>query len=340
MITLDIEAENSQDIIEQLHQHIGGEVIERWNETVLTVKNEYAIGTIKHIPFDWGMNLMDYDIRFRKEIIMKIKATDFNPIRFLFVEKGSIKHRFGVQNQEETIDQSETLIFTNKTGGYNYIHFPKNEQLAINVIQIVRKSFLKKRTSNVSMLNRKLYEIFVDEDHENRFVHHGTLNLVMADQAKKLRKIKAKGMARILKIEAKIYEILSLHIQQHNRMLQGVPLPTSLVKSELRMIRKLGEDIMKNPAEEYTLEMLSMKSGLSQAKLQDGFKFLYTRTVTEYIRHVRLEAGRDLIKNTDLNISQVVYSIGFTSRSYFSKIFREKYGVTPNQFKRQVLQVA
>ena len=73
--------------------------------------------------------------------------------------------------------------------------------------------------------------------------------------------------------------------------------------------------------------------------MQDGFKFLYNRTVTEYIRHIRLESARDLLKTTDLNISQIVYTIGFSSRSYFSKIFREKYGITPNEFKKKLLVV-
>ncbi|WP_340155011.1 AraC family transcriptional regulator, partial [uncultured Winogradskyella sp.] len=122
----------------------------------------------------------------------------------------------------------------------------------------------------------------------------------------------------------------------YNIQSQGVELPTSLVKSELKRIRKIGQQILKNPAKQYNLEDLSVESGLSQAKLQDGFKFLYTRTVTEFIRHVRLELARDLLKTSDLNISQVVYTIGFTSRSYFSKIFKEKFNVSPNEFKAQI----
>jgi AraC-like DNA-binding protein len=159
----------------------------------------------------------------------------------------------------------------------------------------------------------------------------------MADLIKGLKAIKSKGMLRILKIEARVYEMLSLHIQQHNQLLEGVVLPTSLIKSELKVVRKFGHQILKNPAKDYTLNKISLKSGLTQAKLQDGFKFLYKRTVTEYIRHVRLESARDMLKNTDLNVTQVVYSVGFSSRSYFSKIFREKYDITPNQFKKKTL---
>lgn len=341
MIHIEIIADSPKDFLEQLQDAIGGTVTERWSEFVLKINNENAIGSIRFIPFDWGVNLLDFDIKFHKEITLHIKANDdFNPIRFIFPTLGYIKHKFGVDKIENKVEQFQSLIFTNKTDGFNDIIFPKNEKLEINVIQIIRKHFLKKRTTNVSTLNDKLYEVFVDTDHENRFANYGTLNLKMADNIKALHKIKAKGMLRILKIEARVYEILSLHIQQHNRLLAGESLPETMNKSDLKIVRKIGNDIVKNPAKEYSLNQLSFKSGLTQAKLQEGFKFLYNRTVTEYIRHVRLESARDMLKNTDLNISQIVYSIGFSSRSYFSKIFKEKYNITPNSFKKKLKIVA
>ena len=335
-----ISADNTKNIVEQLQESIGGEFIEQWSECKLQVNNKIANGVIRVIPFDWGVNLLIYNITFFEDVILKIEANDFNPIRFIYNLQGEFLHRFGIHSRKELIEQFQTLIFTNKTDGLNYIHFKKDIKVETNIIQIVRKDFLKKRTTKVSTLNKQLQEIFVDTDHDNRFAHHGALNLKMADHVKALHKIKISGMLKVLKMEAKVYEILSLHIQQFTKQSKGVPLPTSLVKSELKKIRQLGEKILKNPSLDYNLEDLSMESGLSQAKLQDGFKFLYTRTVTEYIRHVRLESARELIKTTDLNISQVVYTIGFTSRSYFSKIFKEKYEVTPNQFKKQIVSKA
>ncbi|WP_159947091.1 helix-turn-helix transcriptional regulator [Polaribacter septentrionalilitoris] len=338
MIEIEITADSPKDLITQIHDVTGGTLETEWNESYLRINNDYAIGFIRFIGFDWGVNLLDFELKLHKDFILKIKADEeYNPIRFLYPSLGYLKHRFGVQNDEKVIDQFQSLVFTNKTGGYNYISFPKNESVDINIIQITRKHFLKKRTTNVSSLNQKLYEIFVDTDHENRFSNFGTLNLQMADLIKKMKKVRGKGMLRILKIEAKVYEILSLHIQQHNRILDGKKIPSALDKGDLKIIRKLGYDIVKNPAKEYSLEQLSYKSGLTQAKLQEGCKFLYNRTVTEYIRHVRLESARNLLKSTDLNISQVVYSVGFSSRSYFSKIFKEKYDITPNQFKKKLI---
>lgn len=341
MIEIEITADSPKDLITQIHDVTDGVLEKDWNESVLKINNDYAIGFIRFVGFDWGVNLLDFELKLHKEFIFKIKANEeYNPIRFLYPSIGYLKHRFGVQNEEKIIEQFQSLVFTNKTGGYNYISFPENQSIDINIIQITRKHFLKKRTTNVSSLNKKLHEIFIDTDHENRFANFGTLNLKMADLIQKMKKVKGKGMLRILKIEAKVYEILSLHIQQHNRILEGKKIPNTLDKSDLKMVRKIGNDILKRPAKEYSLEQLSYKSGLTQAKLQEGFKFLYNRTVTEYIRHIRLESARNLLKNTDLNVSQVVYSIGFSSRSYFSKIFKEKYNITPNQFKKNLVVVS
>nr|WP_321223172.1 AraC family transcriptional regulator [uncultured Psychroserpens sp.] len=337
MIEIEIVADGPKDTLRQIQEVLGGNLNETSNEYKLVFENEYAKGSIQYLPFDWGVNLLSFDITFSQDVILKIKANDFNPLRFIYSYNGDFKHRFGINNEEKLVEQFHSLIYTNKTGGYNYIHFPKEKKLEIISIQIVRKNFLKKRTTNVSSLNNRLHEVFVDTDHENRFAHYGALNLRMSDYIKKLKKIKSKGMVRILKIESILYDILSLHIEQHNKFQRGVQLPTTLSKTELKHIRKFGTKIIKDPSFNYSLEQLSAETGLSQAKLQEGFKFLYKRTVTEFVRHIRLEAARELMRSADLNVSQVVYSIGFTSRSYFSKIFKEKYGITPNAYRKNAL---
>lgn len=336
MKKITISADNTIDILKEIRDNIGGVIEDSWGEHTLIVHNNLAKGSIKFIAFEGGVSMLNCSIEFFEDIELNIKVTEYNPIRFIYNLGDAFNHRFGTEITEKNIEQFQSVIFTNKSNGINCIVFSKNSKTEINVIQIVRKSFLNKRTTNLSALNKKLYEVFVDTDHEQRFFHHGAMNLKMADHVNAITKVKTKGMVRLLKIEAKVYELLSLHIQEHNLMSQGVPLPISLIKRELKIVRKLGNEITKNPSYNYSLEQLSIESSLSQAKLQDGFKFLFKRTVTEYIRHIRVETARELIKTTDLNISQIVYTIGFTSRSYFSKIFKEKYGITPYEYKKRV----
>lgn len=332
MTEINITAQSTEGTVKQIRDVIGGTIESRWGEYSLIVDSDLAKGTIRFITFDWGVNLLEYDITFFDDITLIMDASNFNPIHFTYCLNGHCSHRFGYQKEPKTIEQFQSVIITSKDGGYNYGYFPKDIKLEINVIQISRQLYLKKRLNNVSELNKKLYEVFLDKDQENTFAYFGSYNLKMADVIGKLRKVKQNGMIRVLKIEGMVYQILSMHIQQHDIAQQGTKIETSLLKSELKKARKIAKRILKNVALDYNLDYLSEESGLTQAKLQEAFKILYARTVTEYVRHVRLEAARDYINTTELNVSQIVYSVGFSSRSYFSKIFKEKYNISPSEY--------
>ena len=45
--------------------------------------------------------------------------------------------------------------------------------------------------------------------------------------------------------------------------------------------------------------------------------------------------AKELLLNTDLNITEITYKIGINSRSYFSKLFKEKYGMSPKVFQNK-----
>lgn len=339
MTEIIIDAKSTEGTVRQIQEVIGGEIHERWGEYTLTVDSPLAKGNIRFITFDWGVNLLEYDITFYDDISMVMDTSEYNPIKFIYCLEGNCGQRFGYQTKDDItiLEQFQSVIITSRDGGYNHAYFPKNKKLAINTIQIKRKLFLKKRLNNVDQLNKKLYRVFLDTDHEKTFAYYGSYNLKLADKISALRKVRTKGMIRIMQIEGLVYEILSMHILQHDKEVNNKHGATTLLRQELKIIRNLAKKIVKDPSKEYSLELLSNQSGLAQAKLQEGFKLLYARTVTEYIRHIRLEAARDYIRTTDMNISQIVYTIGFSSRSYFSKIFKKKYGISPSDFQAGIV---
>ncbi|MBQ4915952.1 helix-turn-helix transcriptional regulator [Maribacter sp. MMG018] len=341
MIRIKTTGSSTASNVKQIQEQIGGEITERWGEYTLRVNNEKATGDIRFITFDWGVTLLEYNITFHDDVTFVMDSEDFNPIRFYYCLEGHCSHRFEIQPESETktLEQFQSVIIANNSNDPSYGYFSEGVKLAINVVQITRKKFLRKRLNGVEALNKKLYHVFMDTDHEKRFTYFGSYNLKLANKIGALRKVRNKnGMVRVMQIEGLVYEILAMHIAQHEKDSKNTLPETALVRRELKIIRDLANKIAKNVSVDYTLEKLSLDTGLSQAKLQEGFKLLYARTVTEYIRHVRLEAARDYISQTDMNISQVVYSIGFSSRSYFSKIFKNKYGISPSDFNSNVKQ--
>lgn len=93
---------------------------------------------------------------------------------------------------------------------------------------------------------------------------------------------------------------------------------------------KLIEANLSDP--ELGIEYLTDKMNMSRAQLYRKFKVLSNQTVKEFIRVVRLRNAARLISEGKLNVSEVCYETGFSSHSYFSKCFKEIYGVTPKEY--------
>lgn len=117
---------------------------------------------------------------------------------------------------------------------------------------------------------------------------------------------------------------------------KGTDKPKSCMREwEIAKLHKITEQIRKNPEHNYPIKSLSRETGINIPKLQEGFKEMHGHTISNYIREMRLLKAEELLKNSDLNISEIVYSVGLCSRSYFSRIFKRKYKCTPSDFQRK-----
>ena len=109
-------------------------------------------------------------------------------------------------------------------------------------------------------------------------------------------------------------------------------LPQTLRHSDLEKVKEAA-DIMKNNLDKnITVEYLAKEVGTNPNKLQEGFKYTFDHTVNKHNQQLKLEAAREMLDKSDLTISEITHKIGLNNRSYFSKIFREKYGVSSKYF--------
>ena len=78
-----------------------------------------------------------------------------------------------------------------------------------------------------------------------------------------------------------------------------------------------------------SVEQLGEKLCLSRVQLYRKTKALTGYSPNEYIRNIRLKTARDLLSGTEHTVSEVAYSVGFTSPSYFAKCYKEYFGESP-----------
>ncbi len=84
-----------------------------------------------------------------------------------------------------------------------------------------------------------------------------------------------------------------------------------------------------------TLRDLGVQTGLHPNYLASLFKAELGESFSAYLLRRRIETARALLTRTEYTYSQIAYSLAFCSQSHFIKVFREKTGFTPRQYRMQ-----
>ena len=83
-----------------------------------------------------------------------------------------------------------------------------------------------------------------------------------------------------------------------------------------------------------SVEDLAADMNLSRVQLYRKVKNLTGSSPVELLRSARLNRAYQLLLTTDKSVSEVAYSVGFTAPSYFTKCFKEEYGMVPGDVKK------
>jgi AraC family transcriptional regulator of arabinose operon len=106
--------------------------------------------------------------------------------------------------------------------------------------------------------------------------------------------------------------------------------------AESLVAHRMKRFIEQNISEELTLQDVADDVGLSVSRAVHLFKETFGCTIVQYIVDVRLKLASDRIRFSAMTLEQAAESAGFRSYSYFYRVFRERYGVSPKQYRQQL----
>ena len=93
--------------------------------------------------------------------------------------------------------------------------------------------------------------------------------------------------------------------------------------------------IRKNYHMQISLSELADVAHLSVSALERRFKKYLSKTPTQLINEIRLENARLLVIESDTPISAIAYKTGFSDHSYFTKQFKQLFGMHPSHIREQ-----
>ena len=82
--------------------------------------------------------------------------------------------------------------------------------------------------------------------------------------------------------------------------------------------------------EDFSINDLASELHLSRSQVHRKIKALTGMSTSIYIRHIRLQKAKELLKSSELSISEIAYQVGFKTPVYFSQVFKKTFGESPN----------
>ena len=188
-------------------------------------------------------------------------------------------------------------------------HFPENDKIKIETIVY--------NSVQLARITPDMYRILSELDSADRFKEF-------------------KGFF----LEAKMTELTALVLFEivHNR--SGAGGYVSLKNNDDSFaIEKLRETIQLSPFEDYDAESIAGSLSMSVSKLNRVFRELYATSLHAYVQEMRLEHAAEMLLKENVSVTDAALNSGYNNMSYFSKAFKERFGMTPKKFsERKVLK--
>ncbi|AFS77456.1 AraC family transcriptional regulator [Gottschalkia acidurici 9a] len=141
---------------------------------------------------------------------------------------------------------------------------------------------------------------------------------------------KFEDVTSLLLCQSKLMEIISKSLNYGINKRKEI----NLSKSDIEEIYKAKDILNNNIDEPPSIEELASLCSTNTYKLKKGFKELFNNTPYGYLRETRMHKGKYLLENTDMTISEIASSVGYTNPSKFSEAFKIKYNITPSECRK------
>lgn len=303
----------------------------------LRLPAEIGEGYIKGVNYHEGIGLMQYDCLFKEDTEIHFVVNSVHPLKFMFCEQGGLFHRFQNETQGHQMKELENVVVA--SSGYigHVLRFEANQRVKVNNLEIDRMQFYRSRKCEIKKLEDQLLRLFEDINATQIFYYHGQFSLRSAGIFEALNNFEGNSFLRDLFTHGQLYQMLYIQIAEFNDSLKkenvGI-VGSAMLKQELEQIKNAAAWIQDNIDGFVSVRHLARYVGMNSHKLQKGFQLAFGLTVNQYVKEQRLIKAVSLLENTPLAISEIADKVGIRSKSYLSKIFKEKFGITPIQVRR------
>ncbi|MFT3994017.1 MAG: two-component regulator propeller domain-containing protein [Dysgonomonas sp.] len=143
-------------------------------------------------------------------------------------------------------------------------------------------------------------------------------------------------------LKLKIAKILEKQKILHNSFRKKIDISPSEIEitpMDEKFVKKAVSIVEENISNtEFLVEDLCKEMGMSRVYFYKKILALTDKSPSEFIRFIRLKRAADLLEKSQLYVNEIAFQVGFNDPKYFRKYFKAEFGVTPNEYKKNVSQ--
>ena len=132
----------------------------------------------------------------------------------------------------------------------------------------------------------------------------------------------------------RIQKLIDLHKDPAGKLIDPSPSEITITSLDEEFVEKAVKCVEGNiSSAEYKVEDLAADMSMNRVTLYKRLMKVTGRTPREFIRLIRLKRAAQLLKESQRTVAEIAYEVGFNNPKYFSRYFRDEFGMLPTRFR-------
>ena len=176
------------------------------------------------------------------------------------------------------------------------------------------------------------FRLILECRQESLYYRFSTMTISMQAAVRQIFQCPYQGGMKKIFLESKALELISHLMAYHFG--GAVDKDAGLSGRDLKQINLARDILLEHMETPPSLDELAGYVGINETKLTRGFRKVYGTSVFGYLRNHRLEKARMLLETGDMNVTEVAYTVGYSSPGHFTRVFTKHCGVNPKDYLR------
>ena len=333
-MTIELSVTELQTAIANLKHDIDHQLRLEANEIVLSLPPALGKGHLRGISLQDGLDLCVQDFVSHQDILLNSENLSlqeaYASLTFCMVGKftGSLTDVYS----NRTV-RAQDAVFCANPHAEGTVEYKAGEHVRFVGINLAPALMLSLIEQELAELPQNFQQA-IKSGASQPLMHFCDTSIEMAQALHNIIHCPYHGQVRSVYLEGKTLELTALYFSQFYQSANPLPF-TALKRQDIDRIYESREILRQNLMTPPSLAELSKQIGLSERKLQQGFRELFGTTVFGVLHNDRMDHARHLLEHTQMTIGAIADMIGISHHGYFARAFKRKFGCTPREYTKQ-----